>query len=189
MRWLFALALWVFPVACLAQAPGSGDDKDAASTDPQATSATYGDWVLICQRASADGAAPRVCEISQSIQVQGQQAPIARLAVYKPAQGEGLNLTAVLPPNVLLTALPRAAVDEKDTQALELSWMRCLPGGCFAETALKADVLKAWREQTERGRLEFKDAAGRAVVVPFSFNGFGAAHAALEKEPRPASGH
>lgn len=54
----------------------------AVSSDPQATSATYGDWVHVCHRQAASG--ERLCEISQSIQVQGQPAPIAQLAVSMP---------------------------------------------------------------------------------------------------------
>jgi len=162
--------------------PAAGAASDpTVSSDPQATSATYGDWVLVCQRA-VDGSAARVCEVSQSIQVQGQTGPIAQLAISRAKEAPSASLTAVVPPNVLLTADPRAAVDEKDNQGIALGWVRCLPGGCFAVAALKEETLSKWRAQTDRGRLEFKDAGGRTLVIPFSFKGLGAAYAALEKE-------
>jgi invasion protein IalB len=65
----------------------------------------------------------------------------------------------------------RVAADDKDPQPLELSWRRCVPGGCFAETELKDDVLKRYRAQTANGKMQFKDAAGREVPLPFSFRG------------------
>jgi invasion protein IalB len=114
--------------------------------------------------------------------VQGQQLPIAKLAVSKVKQPPANQLTVVLPPNIMLKSGPRVGVDEKDTQAVELEWVRCLPGGCFANGELKDDVLAKWRVLSERGRLEFKDGAGRSLVVPFSFRGLEAAYDALAKE-------
>jgi invasion protein IalB len=137
--------------------------------------------VLVCQRESEESK-QRLCEVSQSVQVQGQQLPIAKLAVSKVKQPPATHLTVVLPPNITLKSGPRLAVDEKDTQAVELEWVRCLPGGCFANATLKDDVLAKWRALTDRGRLEFKDGVGRALVVPFSFRGLGAAYDALAKE-------
>jgi len=152
----------------------------AIPADPQATSATYGDWVHVCQRHAANG--ERLCEISQSIQVQGQPGPIAQLAVSAPKEASGVRLTAVLPANILLTEAPRVAVDEKDAEPVALAWQRCLPGGCFEDAALDAAVLAKWQALTERGRLEFKDGLGRTLVVPFSYRGFAQAFDALVKK-------
>ncbi|WP_273216655.1 invasion associated locus B family protein [Hyphomicrobium zavarzinii] len=153
------------------------------SSDPHATSATYGDWVLVCQKVADEaGTASRLCEVSQSVQVQGQSGPIARLAISKTKSPAANVLTIVLPTNVLLTEGPKVAIDESDPIAQNLIWARCLPGGCFAEVALKDDVLAKWRAQSERGRLDFKDGLGRSVAVPFSFRGLAPAYDALSKE-------
>jgi invasion protein IalB len=57
-----------------------------------------------------------------------------------------------------------------------------LPAGCFAELELRDDVVKRLRTATERGRITFKDAGERDVVIPLSFKGFGNAFDALAKE-------
>lgn len=184
MRWLFIAMLCLVPLISNAQSPKQAAPEPATppvSSTPQATSASYGDWVLVCQRTSEESA-QRLCEVAQSVQVQGQPAPIARIAISKAKQPPATQLTVVLPSNITLTSGPRVAMDEKDTQAVELAWVRCLPGGCFANAVLKDDVLGKWRALDSRGRLEFKDGAGRALALPFSFRGLGAAYDALAKE-------
>ena len=150
------------------------------SSDPHSTTATYGDWVLVCQKVADEaGKESRLCEVSQSVQVQGQSGPIARLAISKGESAAGHVVTIVLPTNVLLTEGPNVAIDENDPAAMKLSWARCLPGGCFAEAALKDDVLAKWRAQSERGHLYFKDGLSRSVALPFSFRGLAPAFDAL----------
>lgn len=149
----------------------------AQSSDPQATSATYGDWVLVCQRTVESA---RLCEISQTVQVQGQSGPIAQIAISKGAAVS--NVTVVLPANITVATGPRLMIDEKDPTPVTLPWVRCLPGGCFATTALKPEVLAKWRLLEERGRLEFKDGVGRPIALPFSFRGIGVAYDALGKQ-------
>ena len=179
------LASGTFAQAPKPQPPAAGAPAPAAtppiSNVPQSTSASYGDWVLVCQR-EPEPSTVRLCEVSQSVQVQGQQQPIAQIAISKSKTPPAVNLTVVLPPNIILTAGPRVLIDEKDTQPVDLTWQRCLPGGCFANAALKDEVLAKWRPLNDRGRLEFRDAAGRTIVVPFSFRGLGAAYDALAKE-------
>jgi invasion protein IalB len=54
--------------------------------------------------------------------------------------------------------------------------------GCFAEFALKDDMLKKLRSAASVGKFSFADAGGHPVTVPISFNGFGAAFDALAKK-------
>ncbi len=190
MRWFFVAVICLAPSISSAQAPKRPSTDAAApaskgsppvSSVPQTTSASYGDWVLVCQRASEEST-QRLCEVAQSIQVQGQPAPIARLAISKANQPAATQLIVVLPTNVTLTSAPHIAAEEKDPQGVELAWVRCLSGGCFASASLKDDVLAKWRALDDRGRLQFKDGAGRALALPFSFRGLGDAYDALAKE-------
>lgn len=174
----FAAAIAVLAslsVSAYAQAPKAG----AAAPDPQATTATYGDWTLRCQRAGEP--AVKTCEIVQSLQVQGQPNPVAQIALGRPSPKEPLKLVVVVPTNVAFPSSPQLSIDEKDDGPAVLAWRRCIAGGCIAETVLKDDVLKRWRPQAERGRLQFKDATDRDVVLPFSFRGFADALDALTK--------
>jgi invasion protein IalB len=99
-----------------AQGPAKAQDVPVppVSADPQTTSASYGDWVLLCQRAQ-DGAR-RTCELGQSVQVQGQPGPIARLAIAKATTG--LRALLILPTNVTLTTPAAIAQGDKDASSL-----------------------------------------------------------------------
>ena len=156
-------------------------DNAPVSSEPGTTIAGYGDWVLRCQRVGAQGKTMRVCEVAEMIQVQGQNAPIAQVAIGRMARGEPLRLTAAVPPAVTFPSAVRI-VAEKEGRALDLEWRRCLPGGCFADVPVKDDLLKRWRGLTEPGRLTFKDASGREVSLPLSFRGLAQALDALAKE-------
>jgi invasion protein IalB len=140
------------------------------SAEPQTTMSTYGDWTVRCTHTETPAPA-HVCDIVQSLQVQGQQAPIAQIEIVRSGLKEPMRIVVQLPVNVSLPSSVRVAADDKDPQPLELSWRRCVPGGCFAETELKDDVLKRYRAQTANGKMQFKDAAGREVPLPFSFRG------------------
>lgn len=169
------------PVAAWAQTAPKSPAAAQASSDPQATTATYGDWVLRCQKRS-EGAQPiKTCEVAQSLQVQGQADPLVQIAIGRLNQKEPLKIVIVITPNVAFPSTPLLSIDEKDEQPAALTWRRCLPGGCVADAVLKDDVLKRWRTQTERGRLQVKDAGNRDVILPFSFRGLSDALDALNK--------
>jgi invasion protein IalB len=123
-----------------------------------------------------------VCEVAQSIQLQGQQGPIAQLAIGRVQRTDPLKLTLVLPPNVTLTAPAKFAAEEKDGQPVDAIWQRCLPGACFADAILKDDMLKRLRARAEPGRIEFRDASGRDILLPVSLRGITQALDGLAKE-------
>lgn len=162
--------------------PSSSPSAKAAevSTTPQVTTATYGDWLLRCQRVTEDAKAQNHCEVGQSVQVQGQGL-IAQIAFGHPAKGEPMHLTVLLPSNVSFPGVPKVYV-EKETTGPELIWRRCMPGGCLANLQLPAEVLTRWRGQIGNGRLEFADALGRKIEIPFSFRGLAQALDALPKQ-------
>jgi invasion protein IalB len=192
MRWCVTVAVLLYSFAAAAQTPGPAPKKVTGSTasppaeapvsaDPQLTSASYGDWVLVCQKLAA--APGKVCEISHAVQVQGQPAPITKLAVAKDKADRRWRLTVVLPTNVSLQKVPKIEPDEKDAAGgIDTTWVRCLPGACFATAALTEDVLKAWRGASARGRVTFQDGLGQDVALPFSMRGFAQALDALTKQ-------
>lgn len=153
-------------------------------SEPGVTTASYGDWILRCQRVGTAEKAARLCEVSEAMQVQGQAAPIAQVAIGRlPGEAE-LRVTALLPLAVSFPSTVRIALDERETKApvLDLAWRRCLPGGCLADGPVKEEALKRWRDAEAPGRLMFKDAGGQEVTIPLSFRGLGPALDALGKE-------
>ena len=153
----------------------------AVDVEPQSTSATFGDWVLRCNRMEVSGQPQRVCEVAQTIIIQGQQAPVAELAIGRIKKADPLRVTVVLPVNVTFPSAPQVQLDGKE--ALELAWKRCLPNGCYADAVPKEEVLRSWRAARTTGRVETKDAFGRNVVVTISFRGLNQALDAMNKEP------
>jgi invasion protein IalB len=185
----------VFVIAALAQfsaaeAQTSAKSRDRANAGSERsadlTTATYGDWQLRCRNVPGNEEAKRkpirLCEVIQSVILRGGSGPFAQLAFGKPAPGQPLMFTTVLPVNITFPSTVRIAVDEKDQQPAELAWTRCLPGGCFASIQANEQFLKKWRAQEAAGRFTFTSGAGQDVTLPFSFRGLDRALEALAKE-------
>lgn len=164
------------------QAPAPTGRPAAVEPSPERTTASYGDWVMRCERTGDGAAARKICELVQSVQVQGQQAPVAQIAIGRVQKADPLKLTLVLPNNVTLTATPKFSTEDKGGQLVDASWQRCLPMGCLADAVLRDDVLRAMRTRDEQGRIEFKDGAGRDIRLPLSFRGVAQALDALARE-------
>lgn len=148
---------------------------------PQRTTASFGDWVLCCESVAAQP--KRTCEAAHMIVAQGQTAPVAQVAIGRPAPNEGERLTIVVPPNITIDVRPQITIAKAGAAPIELTWQRCLPGGCFASTAASSAVIGELTAQSEPGRIVFKNAADREAVLPLSFRGMSQAMAALAKEP------
>ena len=165
-----------------AMAQQAQPQKAAAGAEPNATTASFGDWVLRCQKIEG-GAVARICEVAQSLAVQGQAAPIAQIALGRTSAKERMRATVVTPTNVSFPSTPRLLLGEKPEQSVALAWKRCLPMGCFADVELSDDLIKRLRSLTDGPRLSFTDGAGRDLALPFSLTGLPQALDALAKEP------
>lgn len=151
-------------------------------SEPQNTAATYGDWTVRCQR--ANDSAPRICELQQALQVQtqqGQATTIAQIVVGRLSPKDPLKLIVTVLPSVSFPSSLKMAIDEKDTQPVDLPWLKCTPSGCIATADFKDDDIKRWKTQTAGGQIRFKDATGRDQVWRFSFAGFAQALDGLSK--------
>ena len=123
-----------------------------------------------------------MCEVTQNIQAQGQQGPLAQIAFGRVQRTDPLRLTAVLPPNVSFPSVVKVMMDEKDTQPFDMAWARCVPGACVAFGEPAQAVIQRFRARTEPARLIFKDSSGRDIAVPLSFRGLSQALDAMAKE-------
>lgn len=152
----------------------------ASAQSPQRTTAAYEDWVERCE-IHAGSPAQKTCEISQVYQVQGQPNPFMQTAIGRASKTEPLRLVIGAPVNVWLPAGVKLVYADKDPP-VEATFTRCLQGSCFAEADIKEDLIRKLRGLSENGKIQFKDAAQRDVVVPISFKGIGPAFDALAKE-------
>jgi invasion protein IalB len=150
------------------------------SNDPQLTTATFGDWIERCQRVNVGGETRRLCEVSLTVTAQGQNAPLAEVAIGRVKKSEPLHVTLVLPVNVALPSTPKITVGDED--AVEFTWRQCLPAGCFADAAFSSDAQRAWRE-AKTSKVESKLANSQALSFAISLRGLPQALDAMAKEP------
>lgn len=164
-----------------AKAADAAAAAQPVSSEPQATTANFGDWTLRCTRIDATAAAKKICEVVQSIGVQGQPNPLAQMAFGYEVAGGPLKFTAVLPTNITFSGPVGMASADPDPVSLPLAWTRCLPDGCFANTDVDKALLSKLRGETKPGKLMFKDGGGRDIALPVSFRGLSEALDALDK--------
>jgi invasion protein IalB len=163
-----------------ASPPAATPPAAAVAAAPSRTTASFGDWTLRCDRV-ADATPPkRSCELGLTVQHAGDQSVLAQVAVGRPAAGEPLRFTAVLPANISVGTAPKLIIEGKD--AVDVAWVRCLPGGCIATAGVSDDLLRKLKAAAVAGQLEYRDAAGREIKLPISWRGFGEAFEALGKE-------
>jgi invasion protein IalB len=167
----------------LAQAnPPKPVQPQPVSSVPETTTATYGAWTLRCTHRTAGGTVLHFCEVEQAVVPQGQQNPIAQIGVGRLSPKDVMRLTVVLPTNITFRVAPRITAQDKDP-GLQLTWQRCLPGGCVADAVVGSEVLRTWHAiEADTGRLLFTNAAGQKIAVEFTFRGFGQAMDAFAKE-------
>jgi len=149
---------------------------------PVQTTATYGDWVLRCARGGEGQTGPQTCEIVQTLVLQGQQQPIAQVAVGSIDKTSPLRLTVVVPTAISFSKTATIVGAAGTANLFELVWRRCLPSGCFADFVLSPDAIKTMRARTEPANLVFRDAGERDITLPFSMRGFVQSLDAMAKE-------
>lgn len=163
-----------------ARTPASAPSAPAPpnSTLPQQTTASFGDWTLRCTRTAA---AAQTCEVVQGIS--SQDRTVAQVALGRPSKGQPLQLTILVPASVTFGTTPALSL-ARDGEApiMDLTWRRCLPGGCLADGAVSEDALRRVRGWTEPARVTFTDGTGRIVALPFSPRGLTQALDALAKD-------
>lgn len=165
-----------------AKPPSPGQQAPApVSAEPASTSATFGDWVLRCQRIGDGDKARKLCEVAQVLQLPATSKPVAEIALGRPPGDPVLHLTAVLPLSISFPSSVQVASSDNPPRGADLQWRRCLPGGCFADAIAADDSVRAWRVAGEPGWLTFKDAGGREVTLPVSFRGLAQALDALAR--------
>lgn len=172
------------PPSAAAQTAKPGAQQAAAPApvgpDPSVTTASYGDWTARCEKGAGDKA-QRICEAVQTVRLPNQQVAVAQIAFGHATNAEPLKLVVVLPVDVWFPSTVRISSGEKDPAGVELAWRRCLPVGCFAESAGSDEAARRWRSETGQGRILYKDGLNRDVTLPVSFRGLAQALDALAK--------
>lgn len=169
---MVALAGGLLCGPALAQAPAT-----PPPTPGNVTNASFGDWVLRCETRQG---APRGCEVLQSLQDQ-RRMPVAQFAFGRAQRGDPMRLIVLIPANVTVAAPMLIQLPDR-AAPIPVTLRACGPRGCVAETDVSAAQLARLRAREAQGRLEYRDALGGEVALPFSTRGFGQALDALARE-------
>ncbi|MCF8483107.1 MAG: invasion associated locus B family protein [Rhodospirillum sp.] len=171
----FGLGLVQTGVGPASAAPPKPAAKPAASEEPQVTTESFGDWLLRCVTPPGEA---KNCEVVQTIQVQGQPAPLAQLALGRAPGDSALTMTVVVAVNVAFFAPVNIQIDETLVQPLD--WTRCVPGACFATSGLNNAVAQDFRQHQGEGKLEYHTADGETLGIPLSWRGLDGALKAMD---------
>jgi len=150
--------------------------QTATANAPDMTSETYGDWIMRCQPSSE----AKRCEVSQTIVVQGQNAPIALIAFGREKKGDPLHMVVQLPTNVTFEGGVKTHLSGGEA-AVDMKFRRCFPTGCFADAPMTDAVVAKLKSQAEPLSIKFKDATEREISLPLSPRGLGPALDALSR--------
>ena len=172
-------------VRALESAPGDLRQKPAeapktASTGPDSTTETFGDWSIICAAPSA-GASDRTCEVDSTLTVRGQSAPFARIAFTRAAKDKPAHIIALVPVNVSTASGVKIEADPGKSE-VNLPFKSCVPAACVAEAELTKDQLQDFRGASKAGQITLVDAAGKSAALQFSLRGLDQALDAFFKQ-------
>ncbi|HVV93011.1 MAG TPA: invasion associated locus B family protein [Hyphomicrobiales bacterium] len=171
---LAAAASTLVPLAAATAAP-------AATDQPQATTATYHDWILRCAIGGGGrGKTVRACEIVQPVPAPDRRGVAAQIVIGRPEPGKPEHVIVQLPLGVWL---PAGATLRLAGAAVALPFQQCIKL-CFAAADLDAAALKALGAGIQPARLMFEDAGQHEVSLPVSLHGFSAA---LDASEAPAA--
>jgi len=153
---------------------------DAKAPTESADQLVFDNWAVNCQTIGTAPNTKKICEAIESIVVEGQKDPLARIAIGKIDPSQPWHLTVLLPTNISLPSVVHATGPSRLSD-ITLNWTRCLTGACFAEAPLPDALLKTWRAETTEGKVTFVDARGQTVGFPMSFKGLTLALDTAEK--------
>jgi len=155
----------------------------------QRTMAIYGDWTLSCVIASGGA---KSCGLVQSQKLANQSSAISQIGIGHSAKTDLLKVSIEITPNAwMLTGVKLIASDSAPaitgplkytTAVITAPFKWCTSTRCLAEADLSDANIKTLRTQKEPGTLVYKTASQADVSIPVSFNGFGEALDALQKE-------
>ncbi|GEM_PF-5662904 len=173
-----AALIWALSTQLVLADAGTVPDA-VPETAPGLQAETFGDWAVVCGRASADRR-DSVCEITTMITAAGQTAPFARLALLPQSKRKPARLIAILPVAVSIAPGVNFTLDSAKP-GINLIYKFCAVAACFAEAEIAEEQMTIFQNRLPTGRLAFSDPNGNKIEVDVSFRGFDQALNALLK--------
>jgi invasion protein IalB len=102
--------------------------------------------------------------------MQGQQNPIALIAIGREKDNDPIRMVLQLPLNVTVSAHPKITLKQGEAP-IELHFERCVPAGCFAMVQPADEAVRRLRAHSDPARITYKDATDKDVGFQFSLRG------------------
>lgn len=149
----------------------------ASAQNGAVVTATHGSWTIRCAADNSDQ-----CAMTQTGQVDGQDALLVTVRKVSGLARDGVNLPAIMevaaPLGILLTYQIRVKIDGGNQQGIVVQ--RCLQSGCVGTTPLTAESVNLFK----RGNTaNFGFATNQEIEVPVSLSGFTRAYDSLSPIP------
>ena len=160
----------LFAVALIAVSASGSLAQETTST-PDALSETYGDWVVVCNRApSADNQpGPRLCEMTQELRQQEGGQRVLSLAL-RPEENVGAAFLTLLTPFGMKLSDP-VALEIDGATVLQAPFHTCVPAGCVVQARIDPTALDII-STGEAALVRLPTMAGEPFQVTISLLGF-----------------
>ena len=132
----------------------------AQSSEPQATTATFGAWTVRCETVSGK-AAQKLCEATFAGRTDAKVT--AQIAVAKPEPKSTVKVVALLPLNSELSVQPSLNISG---DILKMTWRRCISGGCMAEIVLPSSAIESFIKEGADLNFDFATAMKIKFKIP-----------------------
>ena len=165
--------------------PSAGAPAAPAAADPAANDnkvvlqAAQADWTKVCGKDEAAG--KEVCYTTRDFGQAADQPPVLAMAVYDVKGDEKRMLRLLMPVALMLKPGFRYAIDAAAPR--EGAFAICFPNGCFAESEMGADVVKALKAG-QKLSVTVRNQVGNEVVFTLPLEGFGKAFDGAAIDPK-----
>lgn len=163
--------------AAAAAKPASAAKPAATQSDPNkpvqpTDSKQFGDWLVQC----FPGQSQSPCQMFELLANKKTGRRVLGIWIFYVPSREQHVITIGLPLGLMLA---NGAVVSTDTfTSAVLKFQRCDPDGCYIQTGIDNELINALARAT-KAEMQAVLVDGRKFNLPFSLNGFSAAHSAL----------
>lgn len=177
---LSALTLFSASVTISNQNTAIAQTSINAEQEPSATTATFGDWTVQCQRTNTDDAPGRsICEMVQTLNVRQSGQMIMRIAIGQLPNSDDVTIVFQTRAGVMLRdPVTMASGKAPGSQTLTATYSRCMNGFCFADTILTPEMVAALGNATAEqvAILSYTGNTNQPIQIPLSLVGFAGAY-------------
>lgn len=166
------------PAPAAPAAPAAAADP-AANDNKVVLQAAQADWTKVCGKDEAAG--KEVCYTTRDFGQAADQPPVLAMAVYDVKGDEKRMLRLLMPVALMLKPGFRYAIDAAAPR--EGAFAICFPNGCFAESEMGADVVKALKAG-QKLSVTVRNQVGNEVVFTLPLDGFGKAFDGAAIDPK-----